>query len=78
MIAGVHWKILDVCASFLFIIGVILICLVFTKYGNEELDVDSKDDFCMGDLDEFDEEADIDDSELEIDEDVMMLFVRVR
>lgn len=37
MIAGVHWKILAVCASFLFIIGVILICLVFTKYGNEIL-----------------------------------------
>ena len=39
---------------------------------DEELDVDSKDDFCMGDLDEFDEEADIEDSELEIDEDDMI------
>ena len=39
---------------------------------DKELDVDSKDDFCMGDLDEFDEEADIEDSELEIDEDDMI------
>jgi hypothetical protein len=39
---------------------------------DEELDVDSKDDFCMGDLDEFDEEVDIEDSELEIDEDDMI------
>ena len=37
MIAGVHWKILAICSGILFIIGVLLICLVFTEYGNQIL-----------------------------------------